>query len=55
MAPKCLVKTTCDVQQNTLFGKALMWPLWIKRLMPNEENRKGKERRRRDQVGVNMI
>ena len=25
-APKCLVKITCDVEENRMFGRAFMWP-----------------------------
>ena len=40
------VKITCDVAKNVLFGKALMWPLWKKRLILKEENKREKVKRR---------
>ena len=38
------VRITCDVEYKRMFGKALMWPLWKKRLILKEENKREKEK-----------
>ena len=39
------VKITCDGEKRWI-GKALLWPLWKRKLVPKEENQKRKGERK---------
>ena len=42
------VKITCDVEENIMLEKAIVWPWWKEdSSQRREQNKKGKQRRRR--------
>ena len=51
------VRITCDVEYKRMFGKALMWPLWTRRLISKEKNKRDseKEENKREKGGVMKV
>ena len=40
------VKITCDVEENIMFGKALMWPYWKE---DSTQKKRTKEKREKEE------
>ena len=51
------MRITCDVEYKRMFGKALMWPLWTRRLISKEKNKRDseKEENKREKGGVMKV